>query len=368
MILRNCSLAEFTQRVHNKKVFCFGAFVMPVGMCNENPELDLEKIIDYMVDNDPNKHNKDFDLCGHKKKILSAEQLAECADTSSVILITSMYYVSIIEQLNAYSSLINAECYVYPLMKALYSDYEIINPRTEYKQLIPKTIHYFWFGNNPKSELINMCIASWRKFCPDYEIIEWNESNYDVNINRFTSEAYREKKWAFVSDFARLDILYQYGGVYMDTDVELIKPLDEMLYNAAYFGFGNYGRVASGLGFGCVKQHELVKELLDMYDSISFDESKDKNDLITNTMRETAVFEKNGLVQNNKFQIVKNAAVFPSDFFAPMIPGTTKINYTKNTFSVHHNNFSWASKQEMTQYISSITKADEIISEMNKNS
>lgn len=154
----------------------------------------------------------------------------------------------------------------------------------------------------------------------------------------------------------------------MDTDVELIKSLDELLYNKAYFGFGNYGRVASGLGFGCVKNHELVKELLDMYNSISFDDSKKQNDLITNTMRETVVFENNGLIQNNKFQIIKNAAVFPSDFFAPMIPGTNTSNYTENTVSVHHNNFSWASKKEMTQYISSIEKADRIINAMNNNS
>lgn len=368
MILRNCCLAEFAQRVQNKKVFCFGAFVMPIGMCNENPQLKLETLIDYMVDNDSNKHNKDFDLCGHMKKILSAKQMAEIADENSVIIITSMYYVSIIEQLNNISLLDNVECYVYPLIKAFYSNYEIISPRTTHKQLIPKTIHYFWFGGNPKSNLINNCIESWRKFCPDYDIIEWNESNYDVNKNRFTSEAYKEKKWAFVSDYARLDILYRYGGVYMDTDVELIKSLDELLYNKAYFGFGNYGRVASGLGFGCVKNHELVKELLDMYNSISFDDSKKQNDLITNTMRETVVFENNGLIQNNKFQIIKKASVFPSDFFAPMIPGTNMSNYTENTVSVHHNNFSWASKKEMTQYISSIEKADRIINAMNNNS
>ncbi len=367
MILRNCSLSEFAARVQTKKVFCFGALVMPIGMCNENPELGLETLIDYMADNDPNKQNKEFNLCGHKKTILSAEQLTELADDNSVVIITSMYYVAIIEQLNQFRSLDNVECYVYPLIKAFYSDFEIINPRTTNEQLIPKTIHYFWFGGNPKSELINNCIASWRKFCPDYEIIEWNESNYDVNKSRFMAEAYKEKKWGFVTDYARVDILCQYGGIYMDTDVEIIKPLDDLLYNEAYFGFGNYGRVASGLSFGCVKNHALVKELFDMYDSISFNDSKNGNDMMTNTMREAAIFEKHGLIQNNKFQIINNAAIFPPDFFAPLIPGTTKINLTENTFSIHHNDFSWAGKHEKSEYVYSITKADEIIAIMEKN-
>ena len=100
--------------------------------------------------------------------------------------------------------------------------------------MIPKVIHYCWFGGNPLPDEAKRCIDSWKKYCPDYKIIEWNESNYDVNSNEYMKAAYNEKKWAFVSDYARVDVVYRYGGIYMDTDVELIKPLDKFLYQSPY--------------------------------------------------------------------------------------------------------------------------------------
>lgn len=136
--------------------------------------------------------------------------------------------------------------------------------------MIPKKIHYCWFGGNPKSEIIEKCIASWREFCPDWEIIEWNESNYDVNAHSYTKEAYEAKKWAFVSDVARLEIVYREGGVYMDTDVELLAPLDFAAECDAFYAFETNLNIASGLGFGAVAGHPSVSAMLACYEGRHF--------------------------------------------------------------------------------------------------
>ena len=148
--------------------------------------------------------------------------------------------------------------------------------------MIPKVIHYCWFGGNPLPEEAKRCIESWKKYCPDYKIIEWNENNYDVNSNEYMKAAYKEKKWAFVSDYARIDVVYKYGGIYMDTDVELVKELDSFLNDRMYCGWemrdpllDKLGRsyensVAFGLGFGAEKGHPALKKILDLYDRISF--------------------------------------------------------------------------------------------------
>ena len=128
--------------------------------------------------------------------------------------------------------------------------------------MLPKVIHYCWFGGGEKTELIQKCIASWRKYCPDYQIIEWNEANYDVNKHSFMRDAWRAKKWAFVSDYARIDILYQHGGIYLDTDVELIKSLDPFLEYRFFAGFESESHVAFGLGFGSEAAHPVLKDIL----------------------------------------------------------------------------------------------------------
>ena len=136
--------------------------------------------------------------------------------------------------------------------------------------MIPKKIHYCWFGGNPKPEIINKCIASWHKLCPDWEIIEWNESNYDIAAYPYMQEAYDSKKWAFVSDVARLDIIAKHGGVYLDTDVELLAPIDDLLDSGAFYIFETERHIATGLGFGAEAGHPTVVAMLRYYEGRSF--------------------------------------------------------------------------------------------------
>ena len=140
--------------------------------------------------------------------------------------------------------------------------------------IIPKKIPYIWFGGNPLPKQYQDWIKTWKKFCPDYEIIEWNESNYDVTKNKYMSQAYQAKKWGFVPDYARLDVIYKYGGIYLDTDVELIANLDDLLHQEAFACFESNENVAFGLGVGAAKGNHLIKELRDWYDNISREDVK----------------------------------------------------------------------------------------------
>ena len=158
--------------------------------------------------------------------------------------------------------------------------------------MIPKIIHYCWFGGNPKSEIIKKCINSWREFCPDYEIVEWNESNFDVSGNRYIADACADRKWAFVSDYARLHIVYEQGGVYLDTDVLLHSSIDELLTYKCWLASDDVRYIATGLGFGAEAGHPLIKSILDAYSTYEYPSG-------TNVIRDTAVIEK-GLPQWKK--------------------------------------------------------------------
>lgn len=151
--------------------------------------------------------------------------------------------------------------------------------------MIPKTIHYCWFGRNPKPELVERCIASWKQYCPDYEIIEWNEDNYDVNSIPYTAEAYAARKWAFVSDYARLKVVYDHGGIYLDTDVLLHNSLDELLQYDCWLASDDVRYINTGIGFGAIKEHHLIGTILSAYTQYSFPAG-------TNVLRDTPVIER----------------------------------------------------------------------------
>lgn len=208
--------------------------------------------------------------------------------------------------------------------------------------MIPKKIHYCWFGNKSKPSDVMKCIESWKQKCPDYEIIEWNESNYDVTKNSFLKSAYESKQWAFVSDYARLDIVNEYGGIYLDTDVELLKNLDFLLKYDCYFGIQQSDlSIATGLGFGAISHHRAISEMLKQYDSISFDINNLQ--LIACPILNTKAMEMFGYKKENISQIVCDAIVFPCLYFDPLAPGTDKSLVCSRTVSIHHYSASWTS-------------------------
>ena len=208
---------------------------------------------------------------------------------------------------------------------------------------IPKVIHYCWFGRGEMPRLAEKCIKSWKEKCPDYEIICWNEDNFDLTQNEYMRQAYEARKFAFVSDFVRLKVIYDHGGIYLDTDVELLKSLDPLLQNKAYMGFDEKGIVATGLGFGAEKGNPILEAFLKDYEDISFVLSDGSYDLTPCPDRNTRTLKELGMDLNVHSQTFMDTVFLPQDYLCPMDYYTGKKTITKNTYSIHHYNASWTS-------------------------
>lgn len=215
---------------------------------------------------------------------------------------------------------------------------------------IPKIIHYCWFGGKPLPESAIKCINSWKKYCPDYEIIEWNENNFNIaEACDYVKEAYERKKYAFVSDYVRFEVIYKYGGLYFDTDVEIVKPIDDLL-EKPFFGIeinNNLCDVQPGLGMGSEKNNPLYKEILDNYKNDHFILDNGTNNPDTVVDRATNLFVKYGFNQNaNTLQLINDFAIYPTEYFCPMDYTTGKVTTTANTYSIHWYDMSWLSEKE----------------------
>lgn len=228
--------------------------------------------------------------------------------------------------------------------------------------MIPKKIHYCWFGGKQLPESAKKCIVSWKKFLPDYEIIEWNESNFDVNGIPYTAEAYAAKKYAFVSDYARNKIIYEQGGIYFDTDVEIIASMDDILARGGYMGFEinpcgqrEYGAVASGLGVAAPAQHPIYKQILDYYHKIHFqmtDGSYNMTNAVVNIT--TRILIENGLQDIPGIQNVNGIFIYPADYFNPLDDATGRLCKTANTRTIHWFTKTWLNISPWRQWIGRI--------------
>lgn len=212
--------------------------------------------------------------------------------------------------------------------------------------MIPKIIHYCWFGKKKIPHQLKKYMRTWKKFCPDYKIICWNESNYDINKIVYTKEAAELQKWAFVTDYARLDIIEQYGGIYLDTDVELCKSFDSLLLNKAFCGFECSGYIAFGLGFGAEPHNTLIKEMKKYYEERSFKKDYIRNEIKTCPIVQTEILTQHGLEKKGIEQIVEGIHIYPVDYFCPMNYSQILDNFTGNTYSIHHYSASWFSRRD----------------------
>lgn len=211
--------------------------------------------------------------------------------------------------------------------------------------MIPKIIHYCWFGRGEKLELAKKCIASWKRFCPDFEIREWNEDNCDYLAMPFMAEAYAAKKYAFVSDVMRLVVLEQYGGVYFDTDVEVVRDISPLLNDEGFIGFENNRFVNSGQVMAAVPHQPIVQAMIDEYKKLHFANADGSLNAVGCPHLNTDVLERFGLIRNGQEQIVAGIHVYPDDYFNPMDSTTGKLTKTENTYSIHWYSMSWLPKR-----------------------
>lgn len=205
--------------------------------------------------------------------------------------------------------------------------------------MIPKIIHYCWFGKNPMPNKLQKCLKSWKKELPEYIIMRWDESNFDVNSSLWTQQAYSAKKFAFVSDFVRLKVLYEYGGIYLDTDVMVIKPLDEFLIYPAFTGFESHDKLTSAV-IGAEKGFHLIKKFLDSYEGRSFYDINGEINKTANVIMMTAVCQEYGLIPDNTYQVVADMYVFPKTYFCPLDFWRNK-DFSEKTYTIHYFDASW---------------------------
>ena len=207
--------------------------------------------------------------------------------------------------------------------------------------MIPKIIHYCWFGRGEKPDLALRCIDSWRKYLPDYELKEWNEDNFDISRNQYVREAYENRKFAFVTDYVRLYAIYTEGGIYMDTDVEVVGNFDKFLHHHAFSGFETDGNVPTGM-MAAEKGSVWAKELLEQYNDRVFVRSDGSYDMTTNTTVITHYMVGKGLILNNQYQDFPGlCTMYPADYFCPKDHRTGKIRCSNNTVCIHHFAGSW---------------------------
>ena len=333
----DCGKSEFIDRTKNKNVYCFGAGKYLNEFIAGNYDVHISGIIDnYQYAQKPS-----INMNNTQVKVISLDDFLKIYDKKCVIIITCLSFDEIIQQLDSIEKLNGMDCYIEYFIKNHTEETCVNIDYTAKKQLIPKKIHYCWFGQNEIPDEYQRCIESWKKFCPDYEIIRWDETNYDVHKNLYVHQAYEHKQWAFVTDYARVDILYHEGGLYFDTDVELIRSFDNLLTWRMFCGFESNEYVAWGLGFGSVKEEPLLQDVLNVYNHITFINSDKSFNTTTCPIIQSNVLEKYGFKMNGQFQEKDNIAIYPKEYFAPIsyIRGFGGI--TDNTYSIHHYSASW---------------------------
>jgi Mannosyltransferase OCH1 and related enzymes len=344
MQICDCNYYEF-EKIKNKKIIIFGIGAYFNYYVSESFPNSLVKNVAYFVDNNPS--DSTIQIWGRVFSIYNPEIL-KSENNCIVILASTNHINSMYNQLNKMHLNSSITCYVYPFIlintignseksriKSYFSNYKM--PK------IPKRIHCFWFSGDPKPEEYQKCKNSWKKYCPDYNIYEWNMDNYDYKKNNFMKKAIDSKKWAFASDFARLDILYKCGGIYLDMDVEIIKPLDDLLNSNAFFTFDTNMDIDLGT-FASQPENTLVKDLMKIYENINFSSDLNIMNWFCQPRYIRPVLKKYGVKLDGTLQIINNMIFFPRSYLAPKDSIIYELNaLSQNTYAIHHYNAGWKS-------------------------
>ena len=368
MKLRNSGYSALANKIkeNNCRIIVYGAGM--IGQIVVPHIIDHYGLYGYMdcyVDMDQTKKGKKISIGAYEYEIRQPEILMKEID-NLVLLITNSKFYSVVEYLDGVDSLKNAEAYIIPIMQIYELQHaepvKICNMND--KPLIPRIIHYCWFVQKKKPEFLVQCMNTWREKCPDYQIVEWNETNYDVNKIPYVKEAYHEKKYGFVTDIARLDILYEHGGVYMDTDVMLLKNLDLLLYQSAFVGVEKWGNVNTGGLTGAIPRHPMIKEMLDYRKQFHFQKEDGSLNIETNGMYETVPFLRHGMRVDNTLQIINGVTVYPSSVFHPYDYMSCESQIQSCTFSKHYFYGGWMDESDLENRENTQSKYRQILRRM----
>lgn len=333
-------------------IICFGAgrrMAKAVDMLKGTAA--MEKVV-CVIDNDCKKQGKSVELGSRTVKICSMDILDKYSADLYIILITCAQELNIISFFQKDDVLEKYDYYCMRHFELFKMEENAMqkripkNLKLEEKPIIPKTIHYCWFGGKPLPDRYKYWMESWHKFCPDYRIIEWNESNYDVTKNKYMLQAYENQKWGFVPDYARLDIIYEHGGIYLDTDVELVASLDELLYQKGYAGFESERHVAFGLGFGAIPKLKIIKEMRDSYNDMRFVREDGSLNMTASPVIQTAFLQSRGLVSNGEYQRVDDLTIYPEKVLCGKSSVTRRVKLLPYTKAIHHFDGSWLEEEE----------------------
>ena len=332
---------------NNYKIAIYGAgmigrTIMPDYLMRHG----LDENLLFYVDADTRKQKQKV-IVGLRQYNICAPEVLNNIGHDTIILITNSNYSPVLHTLDAMESLDGIKAVIVPVIMAegvkdraaAGGGTDVIRDYTD--ELIPKVINYCWFSGRKMPDYLKRCIDSWSRICPDYEIKRWDESNYDVNKNEYMRQAYEEVRWGFVPDYARLDILYNYGGFYIDTDVELLKPLEPLRRQGAFCGVEKWGNVNMGGCSGAIPHHRMIKKLLKYREEAVFRYEDGSLNPDTCGVYETAPFIAMGMSADNTCQRINEMTVFSSEYFHPYDYMSGENVITENTFSIHHFNGGW---------------------------
>lgn len=347
VIIKNENPNDFKKYVKNKALFLFGAGRTAKHCIDVYCE---NKKIEAVIDNGTTEKGSCITYPDKVIPVIDVsvflEKIKRLKGTDITILITPVFYAwEIIEQLDKIPELNEVTCYLHFLLR----NYPLPSDSFEFshgKNKIPRKLHYFWLGKNGMPEHLQKYVNEWKNKCEDFEIICWNEDNYDVSKNRYMKEAYDSKAWGFVPDYARLDIIYEHGGIYLDTDVEILKSLDVLLQDDAFFCAGSNDQINLGSGFGAVKAHPLIKKLRDYYEDKSFYHPNGEINKLPCYNYQHPVLKEFGFKVENTYQKLNDVVLYPAEVLSPTGIGGLGDFFSEKTLSIHHTELSWISDRE----------------------
>ena len=341
--IKNANPQQTKAYMKSKRVYVYGA-----GRALESC-IDIylqETSVEGIVDSDPDKAGTVIDIENQHVKVIDKKQFVQfyhnCTEKEEIVLFisSSVYAADIVSELDQIEELDGLQCFLQVLVRNTFGEHRDFE-FSDGQEIIPRKIHYIWIGGNSLPYEFQKNIESWKYYNPSYEIIRWDESNYDFRKNDYMRLAYDKGLYGFSSNYARLDILNQYGGIYLDTDVEAVSNLDMLLRDKTFFNMGCADRVNMGCGFGTVSHQKIIQDILNQFGNCSENMTKRPFHNFIHP-----ILKKYGFEIINFYQKINRIVLYPSDIMSPLTIEGMANNFSKNTVSIHRESGTWMSKEE----------------------